>query len=333
MGPPFCGEEQGMQKIIRLLLIVVFLALAGAAWYFIDDGSGGKGGTAMETVTDGTGEKVSIPVHPKRVVILNPSNVDLFVAAGGADKIVGKPTTHSLSKETAEAVKNVKEVGMIHQPSQETILSLSPDLVIGVNVPYHVQLRESLAKAGIPLYINVLDSYDDVVRTLDFYGKLSDTEKEAAASLTKLKAAHDDALKLGEGKTGPKTLILFRTPQGSSMATDKSFAGDILKQLGGQNIADGAGKATGAYVPMSTEYAIRQNPEVLFIISMGNTEEQLKQFTDELKADEAWNGIDAVKKGRLYVLPNELFTVNPGMRIGDAMKFMARGLYGNGADE
>lgn len=276
---------------------------------------------------DSTGTAVSIPSHPKRVVILNPSNVDLYVAAGGKETLVGRPTTKSFSKETAEAVKDVPAVGMIHQPSAETIVNLHPDLVIGVNVPYHVQLRDVLAASGIPLYINALDSYEEVVKTLTLYGELTGNQAAAEESLSKVKSAYDAAIEKSKGKTGPTALILFRTPQGSQMGTAKSFAGDILHRLGGKNIADDEGAAKEAYTALSQEYVAERDPQKIFIISMGNTPDQLKDFEDSLKTDKAWNGLSAVKNGQVYVLPGELFTINPGMRIGDAMNFMADHLY------
>lgn len=282
---------------------------------------------STKTLKDSTGTEVKIPLHPKRVVILNPSNVDLYIAAGGKSTLVGKPTTQSFSKETAEAVKDVQSVGMIHQPSAETITSLHPDLVIGVNVPYHVQLRDVLTASGVPLFINSLDSYEDVLHTLTFYGELTGDKKTADASIDKVKSAYDAAISRSQGKEGPESLIVFHTPQGSQMATAKSFAGDILRRLGGKNMADGK-PGNDAYTALSQEYVAEKDPQKIFIISMGNSPEQLKEFRDSMATDDAWSGLSAVKSGQVYVLPGDLFTINPGMRIGDAMAFMADCLYG-----
>lgn len=87
-------------------------------------------------VTDSTGREVEIPTHPKRVILLNASHLDLYYYAGGkeTDTIVGKPTSEALSDEVEEGTKDIKQIGVIHNPSVETILKLQPDLVIGVNV-------------------------------------------------------------------------------------------------------------------------------------------------------------------------------------------------------
>ncbi len=326
------SERIYMWKNIGVAALAALVLLGGAGCGNGSQSAKAPGASQSEaastkTLKDSTGTEVKIPLHPKRVVILNPSNVDLYVAAGGKETLVGKPTTHSFSKETAEAVKDVPSVGMIHQPSAETITSLHPDLVIGVNVPYHVQLRDVLTASGVPLFINSLDSYEDVLRTLSLYGELTGDKKTADASIEKVKAAYTAAVARSQGKEGPESLIVFHTPQGSQMATGKSFAGDILQRLGGKNIADGK-QGKDAYTTLSQEYVAEKDPQKIFIISMGNSPEQLKEFRDSMATDDAWSGLSAVKSGEVYVLPGDLFTINPGMRIGDAMAFMAECLYG-----
>lgn len=51
--------------------------------------------------------EVTIPTHPKRVVLLNASHLDLYYYAGGKETntIVGKPTSEALSDEVKEGTK------------------------------------------------------------------------------------------------------------------------------------------------------------------------------------------------------------------------------------
>ncbi len=316
-----------MSKASRILLMVLIVAAALAAWLGIDTGGGAAAGTETRQVTDSTGTEVAIPAHPQRVVILNASNVDLYLAAGGKDTLVGRCESDMFSPETAAAVKDIPSVGMIHSPNREAILAASPDLVIGADVPYNVGLRLMLDKAGIPLYINGVNSYDDVVDTLTFYGELTGRGDAAEASIAKVSAARREALARNQGRKGPKSLILFRTPQGSSAATSNSFSGEMLTLLGGSNPADGLEAEGSGYVPLSMEFVIRENPEVVFIIAMGSSEEERLRLPEELKADEVWSGISAVQNDRVHVLPSELFLGNPGVRIADAFEFMASCLY------
>ena len=319
-----------MRKLVTAVMLAVVLCLFGGIAYMMLRGDAGSADIAVRQVTDSTGQTMEIPVHPKRVVFLNVSNMDMYAAAGGKDAIVGKPTSKSVSPELAKLTAQVPEIGIIHSPNVEKILSLQPDLVIGVNVPFHNQLRETLAQNHIPLYINSLDTYEDTLKTLQFFGELTGDEKTAQAAIDRISQQCEQAAAMTEGKQGPKTLILFSNPSSNNMAGSATFSGDLLKRLHGVNIADLDSSLQGPYIPLSLEYVVKQDPEVIFIISMGNTPDMMARFQEQMQSNEAWNQTAAVRQGRVYELPMDLFTVNPGSRVGDAMAYMADCLYGQG---
>lgn len=318
-----------MRKVLLSSLIVFGIVIAATVVWFMMADADGAPSTATRQVVDATGESVTIPVHPQRVVFLNVSNLDLYDAAGGRDAIVGKPTSDSMAPELAEALAAVPSVGIIHRPNLETILSLHPDLVVGINVPFHNQIRQTLAQNGIPLYINSLDSLEDSLRTLEFFGELTGHEQEAAQKAADIKNRTDAVMANAGGKESPRALILFSSPDSNNMATAASFSGDMLKRLHGINIADEAGSHE-PFVPLSMEYVLRQDPQVIFIISMGQRPDEAERFRSSMADSDSWSQVQAVRQGKVYTLPTALFTVNPGSRIADAMEYMADRLYGGG---
>lgn len=319
-----------MRKVIVGLVVAIVVLLFGIIGSMMMRTEPDRPDVAMQTVTDSTGKEVQIPLHPQRVVFLNVSNLDMYVAAGGKDAVVGRPTSHSISPELTASVGNVPDVGIIHSPSLEKILSLKPDLVIGINVLFHNQLRDMLEQNHIPLYINSLDSYEDTLQTMEFFGKLTGHEDIAAAKTAEIQKQCADAIAMTQGKKGPTSLILFSNPASNSMASSSTFSGDLLKRLGGVNIADQDITLQGQYIPLSMEYVVKHNPEAIFIISMGTTKDAMERFREQMKTDDTWSQTDAVKNGRVYDLPMDLFTVNPGSRVGEAMLYMADCLYGQG---
>lgn len=316
-----------MRKSFIYAMIVIFIGLFGGIAYVMSNDKSESVSIATKQVTDSTGTEIAIPVHPKRIVFLNVSNMDMYVAAGGASAVVGKPTSQSISPDLAKKTSHAENIGIIHSPNMEKILALQPDLVIGVNVPFHNQIRETLQQNNIPLYINTLDSFDDTMKTMKFYGELAGTPDVADKKIDEIRGQFDAALALTKGKQGPKTLILFSNPASNSMATETTFSGDLLKQLGGINIADLDNAAKGQYVPLSMEYVIKEDPQDILIISMGTTPENLARFKEHMKENDAWNQVTAVKTGHVYDLPMDLFTVNPGSRTGEAITYMAKLLY------
>ena len=313
-----------MRKILAIIAVLCLVAAAG--FWAMSPAQRAAGQTGTRQVTDSTGREVTIPVHPQRVVILNASNIDLYVAAGGGADIVGKATSKALAPEVVQATEKAAEVGIIHSPDVEKILSLQPDLVIGTNVPFHTDLAATLQQAGIPLYIQALDSREDLKTALAFYGSLTGQVDKAQQAIAKLEQSQAEVKAHINGRIPPKSLIVFGSPDSFNMGTSKCFTGDLVKELGGGNIADQAESDSG-YVPISMEFVARENPEVMLLIMHGNAAELEDRMRQELAANEAWQDIVAVKAGRVYVLPYELFAVNPGMRTGEALRVLAGHLY------
>lgn len=319
-----------LQHILKGIIAIVCLIILGIVAYLMMTPQDTARQAQTRQVTDATGQELTIPVHPQRVVFLNVSNLDLYYAAGGRDTIAGKPTSDSMSPELADAMKDVPAVGIIHSPNMETILSLKPNLVIGVNVPFHNQIRQTLEQNGIPLYINSLDSLEDTEKTLRFFGELTGKEGEANARADEIKKRCDAVVEAASHETSPRSLIVFSSPESNNMATSYSFSGDLLKRLHGTNIADLDSSLQGPYVPLSMEYVIKNDPQIIFIISMGQSADELKRFRQSMSDSDAWSQVTAVREGRVYELPARLFTVNPGSHIADAMEYMSQCLYQGG---
>lgn len=307
--------------IILVLAAIAFLLLGGT---IAGTDNGEQQGTTL--LTDSTGRQVNVPAHPKRVIILNASNVDLYVAAGGGENIVGKAASQTYSDAVKSATVSAQEVGIIHSPNLEAILALQPDLVIGTNVPYHQNLIPTLEKAGIPVYINSLNSFEDIYNTLELYGSLTGGKAAAEARIKQMKAQHDELIANVQGKTPPKSVIIFGNPDSFSMATKKTFTGALVEELGGGNLADTLEKGD-AYIPLSMEFLAAQNPDVIFVIMMGNPQAMQEKLQKDLAANPAWSGINAVKNNRVHIMPYNLFTVNPGTQAIAATKTLASYMY------
>lgn len=316
-----------MHKIFRWFIIFLFIAIITSIYFlfFAKTDITDDSAKAVQTVTDSVGRQVTLPAHPQRVIILNASNLEIYYAAGG--KTVAKPSSTSYAPELAKKIKDLPETGIIHSPNLEKILSLQPDLVIGTNIPFHNALADSLKNAGIPLLINSITSYEDVLRTLDFYGELADTKTVADAKHRQIDAEYTTAVSSVNGKTPPRSLIIFGSTESFSMATKKSFSGDLVSRLGGGNIADLDNSLLDAYVPLSLEYITKRDPEVILIITMGNPQSVIEHFRTDLAANPIWNEVSAVKTGRIHQLPANLFTVNPGTQVVEAMTILSNYLY------
>jgi iron complex transport system substrate-binding protein len=315
-----------MQKYFHKFLVILLILIVCAIYFFMERAAPQiQCEQNVRTVIDSAGREIVIPEHPKRVVILNASNLELYYAAGG--QAIAKPVSSAFDVKLQKKIADIPEIGFIHSPNLEKIVSLQPDLVIGTNVPFHNALKDALQKAGIPLYINSISSYEDVLKTITFYGELTNTKDRAIEKRRKIETEYAAVINQVKGKKIPKSLIVFGSPDSYSMATKKSFSGDLVNRLGGGNIADLNNNFGDSYVPLSMEYITQKDPEVIFIITMGNSQKVMENFKTNMKENPIWNDVSAVKNGRIYQLPADLFTVNPGTQVAKAMLLLAEYLY------
>lgn len=312
--------------IILFLLVGSFLAFGRENRPALRPGS-------FQTVTDGAGRRVIVPEQPQRVVALNASNIDLYLSAGGT--LAGRASTNTLPPAVRAAVQTVPTVGLPPNPNLEQLVALKPDLVLAANIPFHHVLVPVLEKAGIPILLQTLDSYPQVLTTLAFYGRLTGQPDKAAAEIARIEQQYQAAVNSAQGKPAPRVLILWGTTESFTMALSTSFAGDLVNRLGGVNVAEEAENtaATGGYAPLSLEFVAKANPEVILFITHSADDKVEAKFRNELARQPAWQGIAAVRHNRVHKLPYHLFAVNPGTQAGEAVAVLAGLLYPDGREQ
>ena len=110
---------------------------------------------------------------------------------------------------------------------------------------------------------------------------------------------------------------------------DGSIAGSVAKMFGWENVAADMTplEKNPDAAPYSMETLAEQNPEIIFVTSMGDADEIRANMLQAISDNAAWQSIGAVKNNRLYFLPQDLFLLSPGLRYPEAVKTMARLIY------
>lgn len=315
-------NSKWIMRVAMLLLIAGLLVLFRGGMENRTEGM-----VAQRSVIDSTGRSVMIPERPKAVIALNASNVDLYYAAGGS--LIGRPDTEALPPDILNAVKLLPSVGTTPNPNMEQIIALKPDLVLGANVPFHHELVPSMEKAGIPILLQSLNTYQDILATIKFYGELTGNEALALQRVQQIDTRLKQLVASHQRENAPKVLIIWGSTESFNMATNVSFAGNLVSLLGGKNVVDGAENLQSAvnYVPLSMEYVAKMNPDVVLLITHSSADKVQEKFDRELKSHPAWQGLKAVREGRVHILPYQLFAVNPGTRVEEAMGILDNLLY------
>lgn len=279
-------------------------------------------------ITDDNQRTVTLKQAPQRLVVLSPSFLELVQTVDG--KVVGRAKTQ-LGKVPAFA-QEAAEVGYIFNINVEKIIELKPDAVIAYK-GMHERYIKTLEANNIPVIVLSLKSYADVKHSLLVLGELMQKEAKAQAAAAKLDS--DIQATVSKLPKSERTVaILHTTNMGITMEKKTSIAGSCAKMLKLRNVVQGETKPVSGpmgsqpdMAPYSLENLLEQNPQVIFITSMGAKKDVEGKLKSELMSNEAWNSLDAVKNKQVFYLPDELFLLNPGLHYPEAVRYMAAKMY------
>ena len=262
---------------------------------------------------------VTIKGTPQRIITLSPSFVQLIEALDGS--LVGTASSNLVPTDP-----DLTKVGFSFNVNTEKILSLQPDLVIGYQ-GMHERYLPFFAEMNIPVLMLKLKSYQDVQQALQLLGRALQQEPKATAIQKEL--SHRMAAALSKLPPRPYSLaIVHYSPQGIALETEHSIAGATAKILQMHNVLADAPQLTplqrkNEFIPYSLEMVIQQNPEIIFVTSMGAHSTVDDYIKKEILENPSWSTVLAVQKQQVYSLPEELFLINPGLRYPEAVAYMA----------
>jgi iron complex transport system substrate-binding protein len=260
------------------------------------------------------------PAIPRRIVSLIPATTEMLFAMGAGDRLVGVSNYDHFPA----AVNRLPRVGGLIDPSVERLLSLKPDLVLVYDT--QADLKQQLARAGIPVFRYEHRDLADITRTLRTLGE----RVGAAAAANAAARGFEQRLASIKGRVAglarPRALLVFAREAGALRQVDASggygFLHDLLELAGGRDVLADIKQQS---VQMSTEMILSRAPEVIIELHYGDT---LK--TDNFDAErKVWNvlpSIPAVRTGRVYLLGGDEFVV-PGPRIVNVAERFAEVLH------
>lgn len=307
-----------------LLLAVIWLSLSGCRAPGFNppvNSSERNAGEAAVVIEDFAGRQIAFDRVPKRIVALSGGDLNIAFALGAM--IVGRPEADESSEPLPESLKNVEQVGTTHEIDFEKIAMLAPDAVLGNAVlnAQNVAVIESLGSKMVLTSANSIADIKEQIRLLGEMLQQTVRAKQLVNGLDEQLAPYRAAA--GE-KDKPKALLIYGAPGTYMAALPNSLGGDILAYAGGANIAeDFPGlESFPQYAQLNVERIVQANPQFIFIMTHGDADKVKQGLLKELRQNQAWNEIDAVKLNRVEVLPADLFGTNPGTRVTESVELL-----------
>lgn len=316
-----------MKKLVAILIFIVLsFNLAGCAGdtsknvdYILEEDS------TTVLVKDDSNQEVLADKKPERTILLNNSLLDLWYVAGGTAVARVSGTSN-----VPDEAMDLPDLGTLANISVEELLSLQPNLVIMAdNIDAQKNMRSILEESGIQVISLRYGTYQDTVDILKLFTSITDRDDIYKDVVTKLEKDIEDVVKKAPTDTDVSAVVLFTSSRSIMVELDDTFTGDILKKMNGINIAaDGIPlDSSPDKAAFSLETIIVRDPDVILINTMGDEEAAKENLKNEVEGNPAWAGLRAVKEGRVYYLPKEMFIFKPGVNTAKAFEYIGTVLY------
>lgn len=281
----------------------------------------------LRQVADDTGQSVSLPDHPSRIVSLTYGTDEILLGlvdtsrVTALSKYAGNRDISFVTEEEAAAVGRKADL------NAESIMALKPDLVVA-STGVSPQLVSLLRQSGVPVYVSlVAANWDEMEEKVRGVAKAVH-EEEAGESMVQDMEDKRAALEEKLSPIGPSD---ERCALGLSFRGILGKKGTLFSEvLAMAHVKDGAArydvpKGTNAY--LSLEILPEIDPDVILLpvwkVKAGDDE---KEFAREIMENPAYRDVKAVKNGRLIPFP-EKYKYVMSQHITDAMEASARAVY------
>ncbi|MDR2865662.1 MAG: ABC transporter substrate-binding protein [Spirochaetaceae bacterium] len=250
----------------------------------------------------------------ERIISLAPSNTEIIVDLGLADKLIA---CDRYSKNIEGIAQELPEIDPFY-PDIEAIIGLSPDIVIvsGLKQSDSFALLHS---AGIAVsYIPMSHSIEGIYQDIRFIADLLNKAEGGQELITEMKT--DIALIVETAQTiDHKKTVYFEidSPPNIAALGRETYLNEMIEIIGAVNIF---GKERGILFP-DNEEIINRNPDVI----MTNTD-YIHDAVSAMKNRAGFELITAVKNNAVFLI-NANSSSRPSSRIIYALREMACAAY------
>lgn len=269
-------------------------------------------------VTDALGRKVTIPSPARRIVALNSDAVEAVRILNAQDLIVGVFSQIDTEPEFWGELVSRRKVGSWREPNSEVIVELEPDLVLAYAKTPSPEWEARMASQGIQVLRLELYRVDSLEQEMLELGRALGRTEEAE----RFCSWHGRWLKRIREKVegaARRPSVYVESYSDYQAAGPTSGGHEMCVLAGGRNISE---DMAIPFPRVTSEWVVSRNPEV--IVKAGsfsdcyggwNPRAALNKRRDTIMQRPAWNLIQAVSSGRVYVLDSSIW-VGPRAVIG-----------------
>ena len=308
-----------MRKLLlgSIALVMIVLALAGC-------GKSTSSSSATTKELTFNGQTYTVPKDPQKIAVLSNSILSMLYAVDG--KAISRVSTTDKLPPEIEALPSLGQTANINM---EQLLGLNPDVVLGLE-NQHKKYESQLQSSKIPTVLINYDGIKDNVPLIKFLGALTNHEDKATTLANTYESNVSKVKDAVKAQQPARVAVLRATGKGVTAETDAAITASMVKDLGMTNVVSAHldKTTTDKTVPYSLETLAADNPDIIFVVTMGKEEEITKAMKKAMTDNPAWANLKAVQNNRVVYLPSKLFLLNPGLQTPEAMARLVKEAYG-----
>ena len=293
-----------------------------------EDEKGETEAKTTRTVTDLVGNEVEIPETVESVIITSwKGAMECFILLGRIDLIKGMSDTkrYEWLRKIYPELESIPNYGSFDDINVEEILQANPDVVFAPKAaPDSV---EKMKEIGLTVFVDGAagkgDPYEGFMDEVAVIGEITGNTEKAHARLAWQQKWHDEVLKrvADVADEGRKTALCMRNST-TEVFNNQNILGQSVVNAGGVNVAAEA-FTESFYSEVDAEAILEWNPDFIFQYRVGNTSEELIARYGEMKDDQRFANLDAIKNGNFYLMPYGM--TNWGGKIESALGELTMG--------
>ncbi len=263
---------------------------------------------ADHIVIDDVGRKVAVREHPHRVIALVPSVADILFSLGHGANVAG---VSEYSRYPA-AARAKPRIGLPLSPNVETILSLHPDLVIGIVGLNDSQVIGNLERVHLAVVMVNGGDVAKIYRSIETIGTAMNDAGAARALNSRLQMRVERVI--ADRKDKPRPTVLFPIWSDPLIVAGKhAFVTELITMAGGDSVT---ADASEDWPQISVETVVKKQPAILILpASWKVTLAQLGQLA-------GWKDLECLRRNRVIRVDDRLELPSPV--AFDAMEDLAK---------
>ncbi|MBP8084215.1 MAG: ABC transporter substrate-binding protein [Spirochaetes bacterium] len=296
-------------------IIIVILSAALSACGKPSENNSGK-----REYTDMVGRTITVSRDVRKIFSTSPMGTTLAYSFD-PELLIG--WNYKLNKDDSEYMnekyRKLPELGGWFGKSAgvnlETIASLKPDLIISLSTTSDGFEKDKSqvisSKTGIPVAVFNMKTVEDIPAVFEAMGELTGNKKRAEFLKNYTQKIINRAKKISESIPESKKVRIYYAEglKGLNTEPNQSMHSELIKFCGGHNVAQIKENDISGYgnTPVSMEQVVVWNPEIILISDYLGKDGGMKGWNDIINSNPLWNKIDAVKNGKVYIVPRSPF--------------------------